>query len=517
MNRAFCNSCGRLVPSRRVRREGKVFLVKDCPDCGPTETYISCDAERHFAKRDLDAGHQYRGCNLNCPGCDHQRRPMYTFVNVTNGCNLNCPICCDNVPSLGFPFEPPLEYFDKIFKHLSQYENPKPTIVLFGGEPTVREDLFDIIALARSYGFRTRVLTNALKLADERYCRKLVESRTTIGVSYDGKNTEMYRTLRGTDRIIRLKQKAIENLSRIGKTRRVRAILISCLAKGLNEGELPELLELCHEHRHIFRDIYLMPLAHMWKKEDWGYEPDRMTTEDVECLVDEAFPDYRIDFLPVGFLAQFQTVAKYIGKSPVPYRGAHPNCESSYFLISNGEKYLPLTHYLKGTFLELARTFVKVEERLAGREKRWEKAPVGRALGRLRLKEPMLRLLGLADILLGVLRHVRLGRLFQGKGPAKLLHAALVPIELLVGRKPSKVMASHTEVQGHLHIMVLPLEDNYMLETDRLERCPTLHAYYDPRSEQVKYVPVCAWRLHNVKLLRNITDYYSSHASAGTS
>ena len=506
------------MPSRREERDGKVYLVKDCPDCGRTQTYISCDAERHFAKRSLDTGHQYRSCDLNCTRCDHERRPMYTFVNVTNGCNLNCPICCDNVPSLGFKFEPPLEYFDKIFKHLSQYDNPKPTIVLFGGEPTVRKDLFDIIALAKSYGYRTRVLTNALKLADEDYCRRLVESRATIAVSYDGKNPEMYRTLRGTDKIIKLKQKAIDNLEKIARTRRVRAILISCIAKGLNDEELPELLEFCHERRHLFRDIYLMPLAHMWKSEDWDYDPERTTTEDVECLVDEAFPEYRIDFLPVGFLAQFQTVAKYIGKTPVPYRGAHPNCESSYFLVSNGERYLPVTHYLKGTFLDLAKSFVKVEERLAGREQRWQKSLVGRTLNRVRLKEPMLRLLGSASILLAALRHVRLGRVFKGKGPAKLLHAALVPIELLIGRRPSKVMARHTEVQGHLHIMVLPLEDNSMLETDCVQRCPTVHTYVDPRTEQVTYVPVCAWRLHNVRLMQNVMDYYSpSPTAAGVS
>ena len=39
-NRAFCNACGRLVPARAVERDGAVYLRKDCPDCGPTETIV---------------------------------------------------------------------------------------------------------------------------------------------------------------------------------------------------------------------------------------------------------------------------------------------------------------------------------------------------------------------------------------------------------------------------------------------------------------------------------------------
>lgn len=72
---------------------------------------------------------------------------------------------------MGFLFEPPLEYFEKIFKYYAQCE-PKPSIQLFGGEPTVRNDLFDIIRIARKLKLATRLTTNGIRLADEEYCKK---------------------------------------------------------------------------------------------------------------------------------------------------------------------------------------------------------------------------------------------------------------------------------------------------------------------------------------------------------
>ena len=85
-------------------------------------------------------------CSLNCTKCQIDHKPNMVFLDVTNRCNMNCPICINNTPSMGFLFEPPIEYFDTIFKHFAQI-TPKPSIQLFGGEPTVRNDLFDIIKL----------------------------------------------------------------------------------------------------------------------------------------------------------------------------------------------------------------------------------------------------------------------------------------------------------------------------------------------------------------------------------
>ena len=50
----MCNECHDLVPAEVKERGDAVYLVKECPKCGPTEALISNDSERYSAKSRLD-------------------------------------------------------------------------------------------------------------------------------------------------------------------------------------------------------------------------------------------------------------------------------------------------------------------------------------------------------------------------------------------------------------------------------------------------------------------------------
>ena len=142
-NFAVCRTCRRRLPAEHVVRDGRVLLRKDCPDCGPSEMLVSCDAATWLRKRevwDYEPDAPLR-CSLHCERCSRQHHPRMVFVDVTNRCNMNCPICIANIPGMGFEFHPPLAYFRKVFEGLARMD-PRPTVQLFGGEPTVREDLF---------------------------------------------------------------------------------------------------------------------------------------------------------------------------------------------------------------------------------------------------------------------------------------------------------------------------------------------------------------------------------------
>jgi len=525
VDNSFCNTCRTLVPSRRVERDGKVYLAKDCPTCGTTETLISSHADRHNLKRNLDPGWAAVGrrqdavgrtepdgrgdaeCRANCLDCTHHRVPRYAFVDVTNRCNLNCPMCADSVPGHGFAFDPPMDFFKRVFEHLAQFK-PLPTVALFGGEPTVREDLLDIIKLARTYGLNTRVLTNGLRLADEEYCREIVKARPHLLVSYDGDNPETYRQLRHSAKVLEIKQKAIENLA---KTPRAKVSFVTLLGWGLNHKEMPQLLKFYHDHREMLHGVYLMPLVHTWDYSQFDYKPDRMTTEDVEQIVADVFPGTDVKFISLGLASHYVTISKYLGRDSLPYYGTHPNCESFYLLVSDGEKYLPVDHYLRGSFTGFAEKFLRLEQRFLAREARWEKSLFGRMLGAVRLRRFTLRMLGLMQIGAAVLPRVRWSRLFRGRGPTKLLHAVAAPLELLVRCKSANVRRRHLNVDSLFRVITLPLEDNPILETERLERCPSTHVYFDPRTETINYVPVCAWRLVNKQILGDLAAYYAAH------
>jgi len=504
VNQALCNRCKKLVPADVVERDGKVFLVKACPECGQTETLISGDAKRYQEKRGLDAGFEHRTCKLNCPNCTHRQHPTLIFVDITNRCNLNCPICINNTPSMGYLFEPPLEYFQKIFEHFATYD-PKPAFQLFGGEPTVHKDLFKIIRMCKEAGLAPRVVTNGIKLADEAYCRQLIESRATILIAYDGNNPKTYSVLRGSDTVLGKKLKAIENIRRIGGAK---VTFMTLVARDFNDHELPEIFDFAHECRDVVRAIYLMPLAHTWDDEKFDLKTDRITTEDVENMVDEAFADDRVDFMPASFLGSLHALLTSLKVKPLPFVGAHPNCESMYLLISDGSRYLPLGRYVKTSTAALCHALQDADGRLRRHLPPDGTKPKGLRMATLRLRA-MLALTGVLR------RHIRLGQLVKGKGLlGRAYHTLAAGLGFLFRRKSRTVFERHTNVQAVLQIIILPFEDNYNIETDRLERCPASFAYVDPETDQVKSVPVCAWGLHKTAVMRAIADKYAPKPDA---
>ena len=109
-------------------------------------------------------------------------------------CNLNCPICHVNVPNKNYK-EPTLDW---IKKQLKNFKNVK--IGLFGGEPTLREDLAEIIKFARSINIETIDLqTNAFLLADEEYLIKLKQAGLNfVTVGFPSHIKEKYNYLTKT-------------------------------------------------------------------------------------------------------------------------------------------------------------------------------------------------------------------------------------------------------------------------------------------------------------------------------
>ena len=84
-----------------------------------------------------------------------------------------------------------MEYFEKVFAAVAQMR-PRPVVNLFGGEPTVRDDMFEIIEIGRKHGVDTQITTNGLRLADEEYCRKLCEAGVGLRLSFDGRTRDIY-------------------------------------------------------------------------------------------------------------------------------------------------------------------------------------------------------------------------------------------------------------------------------------------------------------------------------------
>ncbi len=503
-NYGDCNSCHKRVPARTVMREEQVYLVKCCEDCGDTQTLISSDAAQYFRKRSLDRPHDYRGCSFECLSCKHPKRPQTIFLDITNRCNLNCPICIANVSAMGFRYEPPMEYFEKIFSHFGQM-NPRPSVQLFGGEPTVREDLVDIINLAWSYDVRPRVVTNGLRLADEEYCRKLLSTGVRILFSYDGAELETYRRLRNKSKALPLKLKALENIRKYAKTK---ITIMYVVAEGMNENELDTLFQFLHDRRDFISAVDFIPIAPTWVPGRFAdLESKRITIEDVEGFVDRAFPNEPMEFLPAGVL-DVDFFTEYFRLRRTPFAGVHPNCESVGLLVSNGKEYVPFSNYFKKSLFDVARHVRQTEETIVRRLGPITTGWLGTTLEKLGLQRAMSNVVVFVHVGNVLFRGVRLDRVLGARGFPAVAKALKIVTMIGVGHKTKDVMRAHSQLHTVLRVIVLPFEDDANRESARLERCAAAFAYVDPELDKVQTIPVCAWGLHKNRILAKVTEHY---------
>ena len=470
-------------------RGGRVFLVKECPICGRSEVLIYGNASRYRDRRELGAADGFGGCALDCLRCSHRQAPGIVFVDVTNRCNLTCSVCMNNVPSMGFVYEPPLDYFRRIFDHLAE-RDPLPSLDIFGGEPTVREDLFDVIGLAHSYGFTTRVATNGLKLADEDYCHRLVDTGTDILFSYDGSNADAYRIIRGDARWLDVKRRALDNLATHGHAR---VVIVALIVKGHTDDQIPALLDFCHERRDHVHGLLLAQLAHTWEDTPGSSPFGRIRADEIEAVVERALGATAREFIPAGFPGRLSAIGACLGVAGSAFAGAHPDCETTCLAVSDGCKYVAFSHVLRRSLPAVARGFLAAEHRLA---RGGPPSPDGAGTPR--------RWMQMAQLAPLLARSVRVSRLFRGAGPSRLRHVLGFAGDLIGGAGVGRAVARHTRLGEALTVRVMPIQDDATVQTDRTAACPVVSAYVDPQTADVKFMSSCAWRYHNRDLLKRI-------------
>ncbi|MGA1846593.1 radical SAM protein [Deferribacter abyssi] len=114
---------------------------------------------------------------------------------ITEKCNLNC-VHCRSSSDIHSPEG--LFTLDKCYKLLDDIKTfANPVIVLSGGEPLLRKDVFDIAKYGTKLGFRMCMATNGV-LVDDEVCKKIKASGIKIvSLSLDGSTKEIHDDFRG--------------------------------------------------------------------------------------------------------------------------------------------------------------------------------------------------------------------------------------------------------------------------------------------------------------------------------
>ncbi len=172
------------------------------------------------------------------------------IVDVTHRCNMGCHNCY--IPNRTIP-DLDAGWLKEIFAQL-----PAGTFVrLVGAEPTMRDDLPELISSLRGFGHHPVILTNGLKFTDRNYIREL--RRAGLQLVYlslnGGFDDELYAAIDGMRCAARKKQ-AFDNL----KAEHIFTSLGMIVVRGVNEHEVATLWQAAQRARNV-REFHLRSIG----------------------------------------------------------------------------------------------------------------------------------------------------------------------------------------------------------------------------------------------------------------
>jgi hypothetical protein len=466
--KSLCPECMTVIEAEVVEKDGKALIRKKCSKHGSFEDIYWSDAQLYrkaqkFARVGKGVENprtkEGKGCPFDCGLCpNHKSHTILGIIDVTNRCNMRCPICFANAAAAGYVYEPTFEQVVEMIHNLrANRPVPAPALQLSGGEPTLRDDLPDIVREAKKAGFpHVEVNSNGLRLAqDLDFVKKLVDAGvSTIYLQFDGVTPEPYKITRGQD-ILEYKLKAIENCRRAGLKS---VVLVVTLVKGVNDHQLGDIIKFAIKNIDVVKCVNVQPVSFAGRISQKDRERWRITIPDFIKAVEEQTGGQiaASDFYPIPCVVPISNfVEAYKGKPYVEFT-CHEHCGAATFVFADDGKIIPITR------------FVNVE-----------------------------KLFGLLDKYADELRRGRFG------AKAKVLAKALkdVPSTIDMRKAPKGVnllkmilnvlsrgdysslseFASRALMIGAMHFM-----DSYNFDLERVERCGIHYAVPDGR-----LIPFC--------------------------
>jgi len=179
--------------------------------------------------------------------------PLVVSWNVTRKCNLKCSHCYINAVSKQHNDELTTAESKKLIDQLSEVS--RPMLILSGGEPLLRSDIFDIIRYGTQKGLRMGMGSNGA-LIDGDVAKKLKDAGIkTVSISLDSAIPERHDEFRGVKGSW---QKAVDAI----KALRENSVLVqvNTTLTQQNYGEIDNIMSLAEEigveNYHLF---FLVP------------------------------------------------------------------------------------------------------------------------------------------------------------------------------------------------------------------------------------------------------------------
>ncbi len=448
------------IKAELVEEGNKVFIDKECEKHGPFREIVFNDSNIYHKWKKYDViGSGVENKEIKSWLSEeeklypkHLSQSLLTNLLVTNRCDLRCSYCFMNAGASGNVYEPSLEEIRKMLKQVRE-EKPVPSkaLQLTGGEPTIREDLFEIIKMAKEMGFEhVQLNTNGIRLAeDPEYCKKLKKlGVNTVYMSFDGISVK-------ANPWIEPNRKAIKNL----REANLKSVVLVPVVTKRNLNELADIVKFAIENIDVVRGVNFQPISFCGRLEKVTKEhinKDRADYIDMIEALENGFDGQikRDDFYPVPFVYPISKLVENLkGKKQVEFT-ANSMCGGATYVFIDKGKVVPITRFLD------VEGFMRLVEEMSKKTGKLKKVKMASAF------------------LSNVRKHIDKNKVPEGLNISKMLVNALLRGDY-DGLKDFHYKS--------LYIGSMWFQDPWNLNIDRLKKC-VVH-YTTPEG----IVPFCAY------------------------
>src|SRR5450755_1652264 len=167
----------------------------------------------------------------------YQNKPRLIFWELTKGCNLRCIHCRATATQLSSPSDLSTQAARDIIDQIAEVS--KPILVLSGGEPLYRSDIFELARYGTEKGLRVALATNGTLVTKE-VARMIVDSGVQrVAISLDGADALTHDSFRGIPGAFDAAIAGFRNLKNLGMS-----VQINTTIARHNAHQLPAVLEL---------------------------------------------------------------------------------------------------------------------------------------------------------------------------------------------------------------------------------------------------------------------------------
>jgi uncharacterized radical SAM superfamily Fe-S cluster-containing enzyme len=253
--KSICPKCLKVIDADIFEKKDGIWMYKECDEHGKFKGLVEKDVE--FYKK-----------VMNEYPVKRKSSDIKLMIPFTHKCNMNCNFCW-------LPQNNREDFSTEDLKKIIS-ESKCKSVRLSGGEPTIRNDLMDILRFIKKNKKDTVLMTNGLRLANLDYVKKLKDADLDgICISFNSFDDDVYKKLNGK-KLLNVKLKALENLKKVG----ISTTLSFMIHRGVNDKELKKIFDYCIENNSFIKELRIRNSSPIGKyiKSNGFFISDMITT-----------------------------------------------------------------------------------------------------------------------------------------------------------------------------------------------------------------------------------------------